>query len=266
MDDPETGRHRALSGSGAEPGKPFAQVATRALEWLLPPTCPGCRAQVSAPGGLCPDCWERITFLGNPQCSTCGFPFTFQVGPLGGEETLCGDCAREHPPWKRARAAFSYDDASRDLVLAFKHADRTDWAPLFAAWLERAGAELIGDADVIVPVPLHWMRLYSRRYNQAAEIARALSNRAAVPFAPQLLVRPKRSKSQGRLGRRARFLNVQGAFRVPSCQMAALEGKCVLLIDDVLTTGATVGTAAKALLSAGARQVDVLTLARVVRT
>jgi ComF family protein len=158
-----------------------------------------------------------------------------------------------------------YDDASRDLVLAFKHADRTDGAPAYGAWLARAGADLVADADAIAPVPLHWTRLFSRRYNQAALLALALGTHAGLPVVPDLLIRRRRTPSQGRMSATGRARNVAGAFSLNARRLAFLEGRRILLIDDVLTTGATVESCARVLLRGGAAAVDVLTLARVVR-
>jgi ComF family protein len=167
--------------------------------------------------------------------------------------------------FERARAAFRYDEGSRDLILRFKHADRTDSSPAFARWMARAGDALLGDADLIAPVPLHWLRLFMRRYNQAALLASALAPLAGKPAVNDLLQRRRRTPLQGG-GVLARQRNVAGAFAVDPRRRAGLQDKRVLLVDDVLTTGATVSACASVLLRAGARAVDVLTLARVVRT
>ncbi|MDP7667316.1 MAG: phosphoribosyltransferase family protein, partial [Rhodospirillales bacterium] len=157
------------------------------------------------------------------------------------------------------------DDASRRLVLAFKHADRTDAAPAFAEWMARAGAELLADGHVIAPVPLHWTRLFRRRYNQAALLAAALGAKAGVPVAHELIVRRRRTPSQGGLGPSARRRNLAGAFAAAPKGADAIADRRVLLVDDVFTTGATARACSRALLGAGAAAVDVLTLARVVR-
>ncbi len=239
----------------------LGRFATRTLDVLLPPQCLRCGALVDAPGVLCPSCWERIVFLGPPQCDACGLPFEYDVG----EGALCGACTRKRPQFHRARAAMVYDDASRRLVLAFKHGDRTDTAPAFGRWLVRAGSDLIADADVVAPVPLHWTRLFARRYNQAALLGYAVGRLAGVPVVPDLLVRRRRTASQGRLSPSARYRNLRGAFAAARSRVAVIKGRRVLLVDDVLTTGATAAACARTLLRAGARAVDVLTLARVVR-
>jgi ComF family protein len=182
-----------------------------------------------------------------------------------GFDALCGACLRERPVYERARAVFRYDDESKGLILALKHADRTDAAPAFAQWMARAGAPLLADAQLIVPVPLHWLRLARRRFNQAALIGNALARQSGVPTVPDLLVRRRRTPSQGRLSRAGRERNVQGAFAVSRRHAGRLDGRRVLLIDDVLTTGATASACARTLLRAGAAAVDVLALALVVR-
>jgi ComF family protein len=233
-----------------------------ALDALLPPQCLGCREGVGEPGQLCAACWSGIGFIAAPYCACCGLPFELDAGP---GLTLCAACIAEPPAYARARAVFRYDAASRDLVLRFKHGDRTDAAPAFARWLHRAGADLVATADLIAPVPLHRWRLLHRRYNQSALLALELGRLAHRPVVPDLLVRRRATGSQGGLGRRERLLNVRGAFAVRPRHAAALAGRRVLLVDDVLTTGATAGAVARALRRAGASHVDVVALARVVR-
>lgn len=233
----------------------------RVIDLVLPPTCPGCGAQVVDAQTLCAACWSRITFLGAACCDACAHPFDYEVA----EHTLCGACARSAPPFDRARAAVLYDERSRDLVLGFKHADRTDAALLYAKWMLSAGHHLVADADVIVPVPLHWTRLFARRYNQAALLAHGIGKLGHTPVLADAMMRKRKTPSQGRLGRLARARNVQGAFAVTPRHRLKLKGKRVLLVDDVYTTGATLRTAAKVLKRAGCAGVDVLVLARVVR-
>lgn len=230
-----------------------------ALDALLPPQCLCCGDLVGEPGALCPACWERIDFIAPPLCARCGAPFELDAGTAA----LCGGCVRQPPIFERARAVFVYDDPGKGLVLRFKHADRTDMAPSFARWMARAGAELLADADLITPVPLHWTRLLRRRFNQAALLANQLARLSGRPAAPRLLIRRRRTKPQGTMGRDERGRNVRGAFAVRDPW--AVAGRRVLLIDDVLTTGATLSECTRALLKAGACAVDVLTLARVVR-
>ncbi len=231
------------------------------LDALLPHRCLSCGTLVEAAGVLCPECWLGIEMLGPPQCDACGLPFEYDMG----EGTVCGACARERPPFERARAALLYNERSRDLVLAFKHADRTEGAATFARWMIRAGEDLVAGADIVVPVPLHWSRLFARRYNQAALLAQAIGREAGIEAGVDVLVRRRRTPSQGRLGRSARRRNVTGAFAVPPRRRSVIADRRVLLVDDVMTTGATVAACAKVLLRAGAASVDVLTMARVVR-
>ena len=230
-----------------------------ALDLLLPPRCLRCGVAVGAEGALCAACWRSITFLGEPCCGCCGLPFDYDQGP----EALCGGCAREPPAFARARAALRYDEESRRLILAFKHGDRLHLAPAFGAWMRRAGARLLAEADVLIPVPLHWTRLFARRYNQAAVLAQALAKASGPPVGADWLERRRRTPSQGKRNRAARRRNVAGAFALRPGRPVA--GKRILLIDDVLTTGATVDECARVLRRAGAASVDVLTLARTVR-
>lgn len=240
----------------------FMRALRTGLDLVLPPQCLGCGAIVEGDAALCAPCFSHIRFLSAPLCAACGYPF--EVGTPN-VENLCGACARSRPSFDRARAVFAYDEASRGLVIGFKHADRTHGAPAFARWLARAGADLLPDCDVITPVPLHRWRLWARRYNQSALLALALARLAGRPCVPDLLVRTRATPSQGRLGRQARMRNVRRAFAVPPRRAALAAGRRVLLVDDVYTTGATVEEAARTLRAAGAAKVDVLTLARVVR-
>ncbi len=246
--------------AAATPGQGRRLVGL-ALDALLPPQCLSCGALVDSPGVLCAACWDKVAFPGPPQCAACGWPFEFDSGA----GALCAACVRRRPVYRRARAVMVYGDTSRRLILAFKYGDRTDAAPAFGRWLARAGKELIAEAEVIVPVPLHWTRLFSRLYNQAALLAHALGKQSGLPVACDLLVRRKPTPSQGRLSPSARRRNVRGAFAVRPSRRGRLEGRRVLLVDDVLTTGATAAACARTLLRAGAASVDVLTLARVVR-
>lgn len=238
------------------------QAGRGVLDLLFPPLCIACREQVSAPGSFCPACWQELNFLEGPCCNQCGLPFEFDPGG----ETLCAACLAHPPAFDKARAVFRYDEASKRPVLALKHADRLDLVPAFGRWLERAGRGLLEESELIVPVPLHRFRLWHRRYNQAAELARALAQLSAIPADPSALERTRRTPSQGDMkSAGARRRNVRGAFAVPESRKEALAGRAVLLVDDVLTTGSTAHACAKALKRAGAKAVYVLALARVVR-
>lgn len=242
---------------------PVERIGGAILDALLPARCLACPEPVGAPGALCPACWSALGFIVPPLCACCGVPFEFEGQPAHG--TLCGACVASAPAFDRARAALHYDDGSRALILRFKHGDRIHAAPAFGRWLARAGAELLEDADLIVPVPLHWTRLFARRYNQAALLSHALGRESGLPVLVDALERRRRTPPQGRLGRAGRDRNVRGAFAVPARRRARVEERRVLLVDDVLTTGATMEACARTLLAAGAAAVDALTLARVVR-
>ena len=229
------------------------------VDLLLPPRCLSCRRPVKQDRALCDGCWTQMRFIAEPYCQVCAYPFPYDAG----EETLCGSCAQALPLFGQARAVLRYDSASRSMLLAFKHADRTAAAAGFAAWMARAGAALLARADLLVPVPLHRRRLFLRRYNQAALLAAALGRLSNRPSSPDLLERTRATASQGHLTPAERANNVAGAFRLRPRASVALAGKTVLLVDDVLTTGATVSACARTLLRAGAARVDVLVLARV---
>ncbi|MDR3437969.1 MAG: ComF family protein [Telmatospirillum sp.] len=229
------------------------------FDLLIPPRCFSCGTPVPATGGLCPSCWEKMSFIGPPFCLRCGLPFELDAGTAA----LCAACLVDPPRFHHARSVFRYDSASKDLILGFKHADRTNRAPFFARWMARAGAELLEVADVIVPVPLHPVRLFRRRYNQAALLGNALARLSGVPCCPDALQRVRHTPMQGTFGRERRRANLHGVIRTARPNVVA--ARHVLLIDDVLTSGATVEECARSLLDSGAAAVDVLTLARVVR-
>lgn len=208
-------------------------------------------------GGFSSPVWSRIHFLDGPVCDGCGAPFDFDPG------ARCAPCQAKPRAFDRARAACLYDETSREPILKLKHADRTDLAPLMARWLSRAARELIEDADAIAPVPLHRLRLLGRRYNQAAEIARALSRLTGTPYLPDTLVRRRATATQGGKSGSGRRRNVAGAFEVPAGRRDRVAGLRILLVDDVLTTGATAEGCARALRAAGASAVDLAVVARV---
>lgn len=233
-----------------------------ALDLVYPPLCVACRRPVAEPHNLCSECWGKASFLDGPECAQCGLPFEIDPGP----DTLCASCHANAPAFDRARSAMRYDDASKGPILALKRADRLDIVPAFARWLARSGRSLIEEADLIVPVPLHRTRLWSRRFNQAALLANALSRISDVPTNPLLLTRIRATKSQGVMpSASARRKNVQGAFKVAQGRELTIRDRTVLVVDDVFTTGATLEACAKALKRAGAARVLALTLARVVR-
>jgi ComF family protein len=240
------------------PATPFVSLARRALDVVLPPSCLACRGAIDRPG-LCAACWRRLSFLAPPWCACCGLPFEQPIGA----GALCGSCAAGAPGFDRSRAALAYDDGARPLLLALKHGDRLEGVPVFAGWLAAAMREFAPDIDVIAPVPLHRWRLWTRRYNQAAELARALAARTGLACDPRLLVRTRATPSQGGLSATGRRRNVAGAFMLRPG--AGIAGRHVLLVDDVFTTGATLDACARTLRRAGAARVDCVALARVLR-
>ena len=241
----------------------LGSAAALCAEVLFPPSCPICRIETSVPETLCPDCWRGVAFLGRAGCAKCNRPMPGAL--VDEDDLLCDGCIRHPPPWNRGRAVFHYSESGRRLVLSLKHGDRLDLAPMLGAWLCRAAGGLIEQADMIAPIPLHWTRRLKRRTNQAAVLADAVCARAgkAAAFRPRLLLRTTRTASQDGKNREARTANIKDAF-VPGPDAQAIKGRGVLLIDDVLTTGATLAEAARACLAAGARSVDILVLALVV--
>ena len=217
--------------------------------------------EVAGPGALEPEHWSKLHFLSDPLCACCGVPLDLAVE----EDQLCGACLVRRPVYNRARAALAYGDVSRELVLALKYQGRRDSLELLARWMATAGVELLRDADVIVPVPLHYFRLVRRGFNQSVWLAAAVARKSSAEICVDALKRIRATPIQGGLSAEGRRRNVQAAFRVRRGQKARITDKKILLVDDVLTTGATAEACSLALKRAGAQCVDVLTLARVAR-
>jgi len=228
------------------------------LNLLFPPQCLICNGSVAANGTLCLPCWQQVRFITDPMCACCGAPFDYALGP----EAICGECMREHPVYARGRAVFRYDEHSRALVTKLKYADQAQLAAIYGKWLANFGKTLATASDVIVPVPLHYWRFLGRRYNQSALLAYAMAKQCGLPVLPDGLKRTRKTLPQPGLTRKQRQDNVRGAFAVSQKHIAKIKGKSVLLIDDVMTTSATIDQCSKVLLKAGAAQVYVLTLAR----
>ncbi|MBX9759720.1 MAG: ComF family protein [Beijerinckiaceae bacterium] len=237
--------------------------ARQVADILYPSSCPNCFSAVQGNGFLCAECWIKTPFIERPFCERSGVPFAQDLG-----EGLLSPEVMAHPPvWGRARAVARYEDGpARRLVHRLKYGDRLELAANMGRWMARAGAELLADAQLLVPIPLHRRRLFSRRFNQAASLAAGVSGASGVPADPLALVRVKPTAPQVGLTRTQRADNVQGAFRVPEAARPAIDGRRVVLIDDVMTSGATANACARVLLRAGAERVDVLVFARVVTT
>jgi ComF family protein len=237
----------------------WSHAAKLALDIALPTLCVACREPVDGEG-VCAGCWAKLSFIAPPFCPRLGIPFVYDPGP----DMLSMEAISNPPAYTRARAAVRYDDVARTLVHALKYQDRTDLAPAMGRWMARAGRELLDAADMLVPVPLHWRRAWRRRYNQSGALARVIERQTGVKVAPEALRRIRPTEQQIGLSRPQRASNVQGAFKVAPERQTLIAGRRVILIDDVLTSGATVDACARALLRAKAASVDVLVFARVV--
>lgn len=229
---------------------------------IYPPHCISCEALVASDFGLCAECWRDTPFITGLTCHKCG---TALPGAPDEGEVLCDDCLRIARPWQAGRAAMLYDGNARRLVLALKHVDRMDLARPAGQWLHRAARPMLLPDMVIVPIPLHWWRMIRRRYNQAALLSAALAREAALAHCPDALIRARNTGSQEGRDRDGRFANMQNAFRVHPRRSAALAGRPVLLVDDVMTSGATFAAAAETCLAAGASSVCVVALTRVAK-
>ena len=242
--------------------KQLARKFQTALHLLFPPRCVGCGEMVESDFGLCASCWAGTQFLGDQVCDTCGAP----VLHLPDEAQIsCDACLKERPPWRQGRAAMLYAGTGRQLVLSLKHGDRTDIVQPAAKWLARVAAPLLTAQTLVAPVPLHRMRLLKRRYNQAALLAQALAQEVSAAYCPDLLLRTRGLGSLEGLGAQARAEKLKGAIKANPRHQTLLEDGHVLLVDDVLTSGATLKAATEACFAANAKDVCVLTLARVAK-
>ena len=231
------------------------------LNLLYPPSCMACHGAASAQDALCPACWRQVRFIERPYCERLGTPFAQDLGP----GLLSPEAMADPPVWARARAVASFDEGPvRQLVYRLKYYDRMEIARPLGRWMARAGAELLEEADLLVPVPLHRWRLASRQFNQAMALAASVSDCCGVPVEAFALERARRSAPQVGLSRIQRAANMQGALRVAQERRHLIAGRRVVLVDDVLTSGATSNAAARVLLRAGAAQVDLLVFARVI--
>ncbi len=235
-------------------------ILQNVIDTLFPARCAACREPVGKHGALCSACWQNIHFIADPVCCKCGLPFEYHIGI----SALCGRCMEHKPVYTQARAVLKYDETSKGQVLAFKYHDKTQLAPVFGEWLARIAGDYATKAQAIIPVPLHYSRLMRRRYNQAALLAHALGKHINLPVLPDTLQRTRKTPPQSGLSRRQRIDNMRAAFQVTPSKRALLKGKCVILVDDVMTTGATLDACSRALHDAGVPDVYVLTIARTV--
>lgn len=248
-------RNRALRWAAL-----LRRLGSDAVGIVYPPVCCGCGRLTGDHHAVCPACWSGLRLIERPYCEILGLPFAFDPGP----GSVSPEAIAEPPVFDRLRSVAIHDGIVRDLVHGLKYRDRTDLAPMMGEWMIRASDGAVAAADMIVPVPLHAFRLWRRKFNQAAELARVIAGHAGKPYRPDVLRRIKRTSRQVGLGARAREENVRGAFVVPESGGPGLSGKRIILVDDVYTTGATVSAATRALKRAGAGDVTVLTFARAI--
>ncbi|PWE33527.1 amidophosphoribosyltransferase [Maritimibacter sp. 55A14] len=235
-------------------------VLQTAIRLLYPPQCISCDALVETEFGLCGSSWAETPFLSGLACDMCGLPLP---GEAAAGPEFCDTCLTHPKPWGRGRAALRYEGRARKLILGLKHGDRVDLARPAAAWLARAAAPLIRPETLVVPVPLHWRRLLARRYNQAALLSRGLAATLGLPHCPDLLTRPRATPTLDGLGRAERQAALAGRISAHPRRAARAKGRHLLVVDDVMTSGATLSAATEAALAAGAAEVDVVALARV---
>ena len=239
----------------------FFALCESVISTILPHRCAGTGEIVDIQGTVSPTFWSKLQFIENPFCKVCGIPFSFKIA----NDALCAACIEQKPTFDLSRSAVTYNDASRKVILAFKYGDRQHSVHTFTPWLIRAGENLIEQADFIVPVPLHRRRLRERQFNQSALLAQEISTRTEKPHIPDALIRTRHTIPQQGLSARDRDKNVRGAFTVKKNYLKTLKGKNVLLIDDVFTSGATLNECSRVLKSAGATEINVLTIARVIK-
>ncbi len=231
------------------------------VDFLLPPRCLLCYERSLDPTSVCANCWKDLNFISDPLCMTCGIPFDYQMG----ESFSCVTCLDFPPRFRKMRSAVIYNDASRQLIMNFKHGDMLQLVPLLSKWMFLAGQNIIHPNHLIIPVPLHKKRLLKRQYNQAALLANHIAKSAGIPKENEALVRIRYTESQGKKNHKERVKNIQSSIEVHPDFRTQLAGKHILLIDDVYTTGATIDECCKALHMAGVESIDVLAFARAVK-
>lgn len=235
-------------------------IAHQLLNILLPPRCIACGVQVQEAHNVCGVCWKELEFISDPRCGSCGFPL--EEGAKTG--SMCGYCIQHTPPYDAGISILAYNNISKKLISEFKYADRQHGLPRFVQWMSSFGRPVLESADIIAPVPMHWRRMLARSFNQSALLASAIAKKHKISYQPQLLRRVKHIPPQASLTRKQRLKNIKGAFILNARYKGRLKDKHIVLIDDVITTGATMKECAKALKKSGAAKVSFLTLARVV--
>ena len=231
------------------------------LDLILPPLCPLCCTIVPHKNTVCPPCWKELSFISAPFCPQCALPFETSAPEEGLSFQKCGACLQAPPSFSSARAAYVYDSVSRKMILSFKHGEALSLAPFLGQALWHSGKDLVTAADLIVPVPLHWLRLYKRGFNQAAILAQWVGKLSSKPVSLNALKKIHNTVSQGNLSWEGRSKNVAHCFKVSNSKK--IKDKSILLIDDVMTTGATLNACSKILLKEGAKKVTILCVARV---
>lgn len=251
--------------------KPLLSSGNKLVKWglnlILPPRCPISGDIVDSVGAISPRAWRDLTFISDPKCKCCCIPFAVDVatGIENIPDYLCADCMANPKPFDRTISLLQYDDASKKLVLAFKHGDALHLHTSITPLLANAGQEILSPDSILVPVPLHWRRLVKRRYNQSAVLCASLSKHLGLTYYPDALTRTRHTPPQGHRSARERHKNVAGAFDIKPSTAQQISGKTIILVDDVYTTGATLEECAKVLKAAGAKAVNILTVARAVK-
>ncbi|MCB1510501.1 MAG: ComF family protein [Hyphomicrobiaceae bacterium] len=252
-----------MTRMSATVGAAALRVARAVADTLIPPLCLSCHRPLADHDALCAKCWSEISFIRAPVCDRLGIPLPYDPGSTDGAPLLSAAAIANPPDYDRARAVAHFDGVVRDLIHGLKYADRHDARRLFGNWLAVSASELLADAELLVPVPLHARRLLARRFNQSAILASELARRCGVPLRVDVLQRRRHTASQVGLTRDQRRQNLQGAFHVPDAARRHIEGRTVLLVDDVITTGTTINACARTLKRAGASRVDVVAIAMV---
>ena len=239
----------------------FLNLFEAAISTILPPRCAGTGEIVDIQGAVSPNFWSELQFIEKPFCKQCGIPFSFEVD----ENIICASCIELEPMFDQSRSAVVYNDASRRVILNFKFNDKTSLVHTFIPWMVRSGINLINSADYIIPVPLHHKKLRERRFNQSALLAQGVAKKTKTNYLPDGLIRTRYTTPQKGLSKKYRNRNVQGAFAINDPYLDEFAHTNILLIDDVFTTGSTLNECARILKNAGAREVNVLTIARVTK-